>query len=182
MIMPFVTLCGPDNYLCRGLATLLNDMASVLPPPSPLTVVVLPRMGLLDMVNYCAQLRTEKDYIVIGPSQAQALLSCSSMLKIHAFIDITLPLPQLFHSLHQALTTPCTRTDANAAVRITRREHIVMNFLIKGKGVVKIASLTGHSFKTISAQKRSLMRKLHVTREQELLCKLKLIRDQKDKN
>ena len=85
---------------------LLKEMEAQLPEalPSPFTVLVLPRMMLCEVVNFCRRLDPDAEYIVVGHSQARSLLACGRMLKIHAFIDIRQSLPELSHALHRALT------------------------------------------------------------------------------
>lgn len=87
---------------------LLKEMSAQLPEvlPCPVTVLVLPRMKLCEVVNFCGRLDPDANYIVVGHSQARSLMDCGRTLKIRAFINIGQPLPELSLALHRALTAP----------------------------------------------------------------------------
>lgn len=176
-----VRLLGEDGYAYFGIANLLKEMADTLPWKIPplLTIVVVSRMALPEVMRYCQQLDPEHDYIVIGGGQARTVFAGNTTLKVAAFIDIGLPLPQLRHALYHALTSELKVADVQMPPVFTWREQAVLNFLNRGMNTVQISLVLGLSAKTTSNYKRSVMKKLRVPNNQFLYCKLAVLSQKK---
>ena len=179
MIKSPVRLRGINGLACLGVATLLNEMGGALPtyfPPS-LSIVVLSRTALSEVMQYCQRLDPAYDYIVVGDEQSRTLLAGNTALKVMAFIDIGLSLPCLRYALHQALTV-AHAVDVKIAPVFTSRELAVLNYLKRGMNNAQIACLMGLNAKTITTHKRSAMKKLRVPSNQALYCQLATMRSQ----
>ncbi|MEG2734338.1 MAG: LuxR C-terminal-related transcriptional regulator [Hafnia sp.] len=180
MINSPVRLRGINGFACLGVATLLNEMAGALPPDCPpsLSIVVLSRTALSEVMQYCQRLDPEYDYIVVGDEQSRTLLAGNTTLKVMAVIDIGLPVPHLRYALYQALTSARAEVEVKIAPVFTLRERAVLNYLKRGMNTVQIAFLMGLNAKTISTYKRSAMKKLRVPNNQALYCQLAAMRSQ----
>ena len=179
-----VRLHGLNSFACLGMANLLNEMAGALPnyfSPS-LSIVVLSRMALLDVMQYCQRLDPAYNYIVVGDEQSHMLLAGNTVLKVMAFIDIGLPLARLRYALYKALTSEQVEVDVKIVPVFTLREYAVLNYIKRGMNTVQIAFLMGLNAKTISTHKRSAMKKMRVPNNLALYCQLAEMRSRDEYN
>ncbi|MFS2224216.1 helix-turn-helix transcriptional regulator [Pantoea sp. B65] len=119
--------------------------------------------------------------IVFTSHFSLSLLRMSQMLIINGFLSRREPLLPLAESLQLLLFGNKSQLSASfirqaeqlaptaCAAALTPAESRILRFLLEGKTPAQIGRLTQRSVKTISSQKRSVMRKLGITRTSQLI-------------
>ncbi|WP_282808341.1 helix-turn-helix transcriptional regulator [Hafnia alvei] len=171
-----------DAFLTIGVSSLLDYILSmdISLEPRKLDILLVSNISLLNIDAFCRGLDTKKSYFVIGSSDAWHMLNGLKGLRLEGFIDISKPLNEikidLFFMLKGSKSTNATnicpvQTDETI---LSYREKFVLNCIASGISTSSIAKRLGLSVKTVSSQKRSMMKKLHVYSNQQLIVKARM--------
>lgn len=169
-----------DIFLFSSISVLLEEIFTIHAElrEQRCHILIINKSSLLDLPKIYGLLDKSKSYIVISSPIILNILCVGELLKLNKFINITAPLLNIKQTLIQSLQENHQRhsfLEQTKEICLSRRERVVFAYLSKGKSPTLIAKITGLSVKTISAQKRSIMKKLSVTTDQQFLIKSQMM-------
>jgi len=169
-----------DIFLFSSISVLLEEIFTIHAElrEQRCHILIINKSSLLDLPKIYGLLDKRKSYIVISSPIILNILCVGGLLKLNKFINIAAPLLNIKQALIQSLQENYQRhsfLEQAEEICLSRRERIIFAYLSKGKSPTLIARITGLSVKTISAQKRSIMKKLSVTTDQQFLIKSQMM-------
>jgi len=176
-----------DIFLSTAASSLLNEIYTKNSEliSKQCNILIINNSSLLNLPNIFEKLNKRKRYVVISSLFINSLLRGVEQLKLEKFIDIDISVDSIKYQLLMYLkgitvdTSVLTSTDK---VILSHREIFVLKYLSMGMTPSFIARLSGVSVKTISSQKRSIMKKLCISNNQQLFIKSKLIKLAEERN
>lgn len=168
-----------DAFLTIGISSLLNSILSmdISFKDKKLNILLISNTSLLNMAHFCHGLDPEKPYFFIGSVAAWRMLNGTGILKLEGFIDISKSLNELKYELYFMLqggrvfnAYPIQKEK----IILSPCERFVLRYIASGMPAALIAKRLGLSVKTISSQKRSMMKKLCVSSNQQLVIKAQM--------
>lgn len=168
-----------DVFLTVGISSLLDSILSmnISFKDKKLNILLISNISLLNIAHFCHSLDPKKTYFVIGSAAAWDMINGTGIMKLEGFIDISKPLNELEHELYfmlsrdQRINTYPMQTEK---IILSPCERFVLRYISSGMPAASIAKRLGLSVKTISSQKRSMMKKLNVSSNQQLLIKSRM--------
>lgn len=168
-----------DAFLTVGISSLLDSILSmnISFKDKKLNILLISNISLLNIAHFCHGLDLKKTYFVIGSATAWDMINGTGIMKLEGFIDISKSLNELEHELYfmlkggRAINVHPIQTEK---IILSPREHFVLRYISSGMSASLIAKRLGLSVKTISSQKRSMMKKLNVSSNQQLLIKARM--------
>lgn len=169
-----------DIFLFSSISTLLEEIFTTYAErrEQHCHILIINKSSLLDLPKIYRLLDKMKSYIVISSPIILNILCVGDLLKLNKFINIAAPVINIKQALIQSLQDSHQRHSflkQAEEICLSRRERVVFTYLSKGRSPTLIARMTGLSVKTISAQKRSIMKKMSVTTDQQFLIKSQLM-------
>ncbi|MFM1348935.1 LuxR C-terminal-related transcriptional regulator [Yersinia proxima] len=164
-----------DIFLSTGISLLLDKMFKTSPEfkRKKYHFILLSSVSLFNLAQLYHRLDPQKAYIVIGNTAACAMLNGTGLV-IAKFINISMSVSDIEYELHMLLksfiTNEVSPTPTKLAI-LTLRERIVLKYITMGINPFVMARMLGMSIKAISTHKRSIMKKLGVSSNQQLLVK-----------
>ena len=168
-----------DAFLTVGISSLLDSILSmnISFKDKKLNILLISNISLLNIAHFCHGLDPKKTYFVIGSAAAWDMINGTGIMKLEGFIDISKSLNELKYELYFMLkggrefnTYPIQAEK----VTLSPCERFVLRYISSGMPAASIAKRLGLSVKTISSQKRSMMKKLNVSSNQQLLIKARM--------
>ncbi|WNN54798.1 helix-turn-helix transcriptional regulator (plasmid) [Hafnia alvei] len=168
-----------DAFLTVGISSLLDSILSmnISFKDKKLNILLISNISLLNIAQFCHSLDHKKTYFVIGSAAAWDMINGTGIMKLEGFIDISKSLNELKHELYFMLkggrefNTYPIQTEK---IILSPCERFVLRYISSGMPAASIAKRLGLSVKTISSQKRSMMKKLNVSSNQQLLIKARM--------
>ncbi|TBM25847.1 helix-turn-helix transcriptional regulator [Hafnia paralvei] len=162
-------------FLSLGISSLLDKISKTEPglKSKDYHFLLLSNLSLLNIAQFCHDLDPKKSYVVIGNTAAGAMLSGTGLV-IEKFINTSMPINDIEYELLMLLKGIRTHEFVPIPTKwaiLTTRERIVLKYITLGMTPSLIARMVGLNIKTISSQKRSIMRKFRVSSNQQLLVK-----------
>jgi len=168
-----------DVFLTVGISSLLDSILSMntLFESKKFHILLISNLSLLSLAQFCQNLDPEKTYFVIGSAAAWSLLNGTGALKLKGFIDISKSVSEIKYELYfmlKGIKVPNSTPINTEKTVLSPCECLVLKYISSGMTAASIARRLGLSVKTISSQKRSVMKKLCVSSNQQLLIKARI--------
>lgn len=176
---------GDDYFLKLGFKTLLKKANSTTINKFEshshhriLNFYLVPNASSLTNVRWNYDIDLKALNIVICPMYVWEILKGTNVNNIEMFIDISMIPTQIEHAISQILSMQKENKNTltpSGRIMLTSREKLVLKYLSKGMRGSEIASMFNLSSKTISSQKRSLMKKLYISNNFQLFMKSRFL-------
>ncbi|KAF1366718.1 helix-turn-helix transcriptional regulator [Yokenella regensburgei] len=168
-----------DAFLTVGISSLLDSILSmnILFESKKFHILLVSNIFLLNLTQLCKKLDANERYFIIGCMAAWRLLNGSGALILKGFIDISKSVIEIKHDLHfmlKGIKTPNSTSIKAEKTALSPCERLVLKYISSGMTAASIARRLGLSVKTISSQKRNVMKKLCVSNNQQLLIKAQI--------
>lgn len=168
-----------DAFLSIGISSLLDSILSmnILFKEKKLNILLISNISLLNIAHFCHDLDPKKTYFVIGSATAWDMINGTGIMKLEGFIDISKSLNELKYELYFMLKGGREFNPYHIQTEkiiLSPSERFVLRYIASGMPAASIAKRLGLSVKTISSQKRSMMKKLNVSSNQQLLIKSRM--------
>lgn len=171
---------SPDAYLSLGVNALLQMAFSTAPHinTEKLHFILISGMTLINASKFCYSLNRGNKYVVISDPKIIPLLEIPNGIEVERFIDIRLPIMKMLDEIGSVIRREKKKEYVTRCFifPLSKRERVVIDYIHRGMSPTLIAKLTKLSIKTVSSQKRSIMKKLQVSSNQQLYIKVALLR------
>lgn len=174
------TVCE-DLFLDTGVSSILDKIDSLTDDnifnKGIYSFLLFSDQHLFGLVEFFKKINPERTYIVIAPHTIWPLLKSIEILRFVKFIDISLSVSSIEYELQIFLKeskNQVTELTHPKLPRLTVKERIILERILTGFNLTIISKENGVSVKTISTQKRNIMKKLHVRSNQQLYIKEKI--------
>lgn len=175
-----------DVFISIAISSLLNEICLKNNELNnkKINVLVISKASLLSLPNIYRNLSKRKRYAIISSQFIFTILNeTSNQLKVDCFIDIDDTVENIKHQLlmySKGISSNKLLTNTTEQRLLSYREMFVLRYISIGMTPSFIARLSGVSVKTISSQKRNIMKKLCVSNNQQLFIKSQLIKISKE--